>query len=127
MADYRYRPRDLLIYPREFGRNLDAVWDTDKVKETRREIVAAAYFQHVAACLVYAKGKPEKKRVEKLAARVNVNADTFRRKLFGESPARFDELLAWAYEFGVDVLPSISSMSDVWPSYIGKRHSEENR
>lgn len=119
MADYRYRPRDLLIYPGEFGRNLDAVWDAGKVKTTRRELVAAGYFQHVAACLVYAKGKPEEKRVEKLAARVGVNADTFRRKLYGESPARFDELLAWAYVFGVDVLPSISSMSDVWPTNLG--------
>jgi hypothetical protein len=47
---YRYRPRDFLRQPDFFGRRVDAEWKP--YSEADRAKVAAAYYQHLAACEV---------------------------------------------------------------------------
>ena len=47
---YAYRPRDYLKQPRFFGRKIDAEWKPFGDDSTERARVAAAYWQHLAAC-----------------------------------------------------------------------------
>jgi len=123
MARYRYVPKEFLEQPTLFGRRLDARWDRRKTAAADDSHVGAAYFQHVAACTAIAKAEHDGESVLRMADRLGVPADTLRRKLYGESPARLDEVIAWAILYGVEVLPAPGSIEDLvphrWPSDQG--------
>ncbi len=115
MPNYRYSPRQFLERPELFGRREDAVWDPVAMAKEARAVVAASYFQHVAACTVVAKAQHAGDSVVKIAGKLDVVEGTLRRKPYGESPARLDDLIGWALVYGVDVLPPVESTDDLFP------------
>ena len=115
MPGYRYTPKEFLDQPGLYGRRDDAAWDEKQVRAAERSHVAAAYFQHLAACTVLAKAQHAGHSLEVMAGRVGSTEDTLRRKLYGESPARLDEILAWALAYGIDVLPEPDDVDQLLP------------
>lgn len=111
---YRYRPRDFLRQPDFFGRRVDAEWkpydDADQAK------VAAAYYQHLAACEVLRVAGEKDWGITKLSEQVGVNPDTLRRKLYGEGPASIDDITGWALAVeAVTVLPAPADVGRMLP------------
>lgn len=111
---YRYRPRDFLRQPDFFGRRVDAEWrsysDSDRAK------VAAAYYQHLAACEVLRVAGEKDWSLTDLARALGVNADTLRRKLYGEGPATIDDVTSWALAVeAVTVLPAPADVGRMLP------------
>lgn len=117
MARYRYSPRDFLVHPALFGRRLDAAWKPGPAGQDA--VYAASYVQHVAACLTVAAGQDRGEDLETMAGRLDVSADTLRRKLYGESPARLDEILGWALTYGIEILPELSDPDQLFPKTTG--------
>ena len=114
---YRYSPRDFLRQPSFFGRRPDAQWkpfnraDLDKAR-----IVAAAYYQHLAACETLRVAGEKDWGINELAERLGVNRDTLRRKLCGEAPATIDDVTAWALVVeAVTVLPAPPDLERMLP------------
>ena len=98
-------PRDFLRQPDLFGRRVDAEWKSNDPAD--RAQVAAAYYQHLAACEALRVAGEKDWGISELAAEIGVNPDTLRRKLYGEGPAAIDDITGWALAVeAVTVLPA---------------------
>ena len=111
---YAYTPRTYLVDPDAYGRNIDATWKP--FTDDQRANVAAAYYQHRAACqtrrIAGEKGIP----LDAVADAAGHTTNTLRRKLRGEAPARLDEILMWATSVNdITALPELSSLADLFP------------
>lgn len=111
---YRYRPRDFLRQPDFFGRRVDAEWKPYDPDDRAR--VAAAYYQDLAACEALRVVGEKDWGISELAEAVGVNADTLRRKLYGEGPATIDDVTGWALAVeAVTVLPAPADVGRMLP------------
>lgn len=111
---YRYRPRYFLVQPDFFGRRVDAEWKP--YEQAERAKVAAAYYQHLAACeALRVAGEKDWNHTE-LARQLEVKPDTLRRKLYGEGPATIDDVTGWALAVeAVTVLPAPADVGRMLP------------
>lgn len=81
----------------------------------REGILAAAYYQHRAALQVRRAQDGSQEFVEDLATRLEITADTLRRKLRGEDRVSLDEILRWTLELGIDIMPAPEDSSNLLP------------
>lgn len=116
---YRYRPRDYMVHPKSFGRDRQALWKPyDGVPQKERYKVAASYLQHLAACDTLTAARNKGWDLRELHQRIGTpgNLHTLRRKLYGEAPAAFDDIVDWAFAVGeVTVLPAPADLERALP------------
>jgi len=94
VATYRYRPRDFLFDPAQFGHDLDARWrPVGGVLQTARQM--AAYRQHRVAVAVRDLLQAQGRSARWLADMADSSPTKLRRKLTGDYPALPEELYAW--------------------------------
>lgn len=111
---YRYGPRDFLRQPGFFGRRADAEWKP--YDHADRAQVAAAYYQHLAACEALRVAGEKGWGIGELAKEIGANPDTLRRKLYGEGPATVDDVTGWALAVeAVTVLPAPADVERMLP------------
>jgi len=114
---YRYRPRDYLVNPEFFGVRVDADWlpyDENDMGEKR--IVAASYYQHLAACETLRVAGQRGWGMDELASALGDNRHTLSRKLYGRSPADITDIVAWALVTEwINVLPAPSGIAELLP------------
>lgn len=104
----RYEPRSLLVRPEFFGVKDVVEWRSwDEAGNSR---VAEAYFHHRMAVAVIGKYK-----IDEVAELLGKPFSQVRRKLRGEVPLTFGDVVAWPLLLGVDVLPKIGSRDDLLP------------
>jgi hypothetical protein len=86
--------------------------------------------QHNAARIVIDDGDEDETGspdLEATARRLGVTVATLRRKLYGESPIRLDELIAWTLEYGVQAFPEVNSLEDLFPPRSQPKGSRTTR
>ncbi len=115
MADYRFLPKEFLERPDWFGRRLDGKWKTVQHDSVEWSYLAAAYYQHLASHEAQRIADEQRLTLDDLADALHTSRSTLRRKFNGESPARLDEILAWAKLLGIEVLPEPSDTDDLAP------------
>jgi|GEM_PF-1160063 predicted transcriptional regulator len=102
-------PKDYLVKPDDFGRNLRAVWNIPKGQTVTDYDLAAAYYQHVWSCLVNREfiKPPYKGNVSKLAKVLGMARSTCNAKLYGDRRADISDVLRTAQIFGRIVIPDL--------------------
>jgi hypothetical protein len=107
------RPRNWLVAPEFFGERIDAQWKRHlKSQETD---VALAYLQHRLACAVQSSLGHSRRTTSDFASALGDQTDTLRRKLNGYIRITLEDLLKWAMEVGVDVVPLPQDRSELLP------------
>ena len=113
---YAYKPRDYLKQPKFFGRKIDAEWKPYGEGLGERARVAAAYWQHLAACEALRVAGERDWSLSDLADRLGVHPDTLRRKLYGEGPANLADVAGWALAVkAVTVMPAPADIERMLP------------
>lgn len=113
---YRYSPRTYLQQPAFFGRRIDAEWRPYPPGMADAKLVAASYYQHLAACETLRMAGQRGWGLDELAERLGTRKDTLRRKLYGESPATIDDITGWALAVEtVTVLPAPADLDRMLP------------
>lgn len=109
----RGEPRRFLADPSRFGNDPATPWDPPEGAD-RTEVIAA-YWQHLAACVVRAKFGPT--AAEELARRLGRESSShLRRQLTGVYRVRFEDLITWAVALDdITVLPRPDTIADLWP------------
>lgn len=108
-------PRRFLERPDLFGgRGRDEPLEWREASDLKSEL-AAAYFQHLVAYQLKRALEDAGHTVETLARKTGVTAETIRRKLRGEERASLEDILGWALEYGIDLLPIFESRDDLLP------------
>lgn len=119
MVAYRYRPREYMINPKSFGRHPDAVWKPHENLSPEEKVrVSASYLQHLAACETLRAAANRTWDLTDLHRNLHIGGtiDTLRRKLYGDAPADFDDVVAWALAVGdVTVLPAPADVERMMP------------
>ena len=102
--------------PSKFG-TVEAEWlEPDESRHQRTRSDVAYYTTHQAA-LAVRRSLAERGMIQRqLAQRLGVKGETLRRKLQGEAWASLRDLLSWARELGVVVLPIPESKDQLLPS-----------
>jgi len=129
VAQYQYSPRDFTTTPSRFGRK-DVTWKRKPRSVSKRAQYAASVMQHNAARIVIDDGDEDETGspdLEATARRLGVTVATLRRKLYGESPIRLDELIAWTLEYGVQAFPEVNSLEDLFPPRSQPKGSRTTR
>lgn len=107
-------PRHLLTDPSKFGYR-DAGWTEEPTDPVARAELAAGYFIHQVV-LAARRALAERGMTQKeLASRLGVNPETLGRKLRGEAWASIGDVVSWAYELGVDLLPAPAEREELLP------------
>ena len=108
------QPRRFLVDPSEFGKDPEAPWEplTDEVAATE---VVAAYWQHLAVCVL--RDKYGVTVADELARRLGTSSVVYlKRKVSGEYPVPFEELIGWVIACGdISLLPQLDSLDDLYP------------
>lgn len=116
---YRYQPRDHMVNPTSFGRTAGAVWKPYGGKPGEVQLqISASFLQHLAAIETLTAMENLGWTLGDLHRRVDKAStlDTLRRKLYGEAPADFDDIVAWARAVGdVRVLPAPADVDRMMP------------
>lgn len=115
----RYVPKEYMVNPKSFGRHPDAVWKKyeNKSEEVKLQ-VAASYLQHLAACQTLTAAANNGWDIPDLHRRIPQpgKVDKLRRRLYGDVPAAFDDIVAWARVVGdVTVLPAPADIERMMP------------
>ena len=108
-----------MVNPKSFGRHAAALWKpyADADSDTQLE-VAASYLQHLAACQTLTEAANRGWDLKDLHRKVAKpgTPNTLRRKLYGEAPADFDDVVGWARAVGdVTVLPAPADLERMMP------------
>lgn len=107
-------PRRLLSDPSRFG-YVAAAWpDVADHPQVRAE-VAAAFFVHQTVLALRRTLTERGITLSELAVRLDVKPETLRRKVRGEAWATLADVLSWALELGVDLLPAPVSREELVP------------
>lgn len=118
VADRGPEPRRFLQRPDLFGdrgKNDPLAWSTEPENLAEQGELAAAYFQHLVVYQLKRALEDRGETVEDLVRRLGVTAETLRRKFRGEDRASLEEMLSWAIEYGIDLLPVIEDRDDLLP------------
>jgi hypothetical protein len=109
--------------PADFGQDPEAEWRTAR-NLAEASLLALAYWQHLAACVINDRLRDSGASRKELAAALGVGTRMLGPKLNGTFPATADELFSWALAFDdVSVLaPPANRVADVLPPARG-RHS----
>src|SRR5690606_24484221 len=92
-----------MVNPKSFGRDREGLWKPyDHLPQKERYKVAASYLQHLAACQTLTAMRNRGWDLHDLHKRIGApgNLHTLRRKLYGEAPASFDDILDWMFAVG---------------------------
>lgn len=109
-------PRRFLERPDLFGdRGRDEALGWRETPSHLKSELAAAYFQHLVAYQLKRALEDAGHTVETIARKTGVTAETIRRKLRGEERASLEDILGWALEYGIDLLPIFESRDDLLP------------
>lgn len=82
--------------------------------EAGKSRVAEAYFHHRMAVAVI-----EKREIDEVAELLGKPFSQVRRKLRGEVPLTFEDVVAWPLLLGIDVLPVVPSKEGLLPALKG--------
>lgn len=107
MGKPRFRPASICVNPREFGRKPRPIWEKSPNLGPRE--VAWALYQHHAALATNQALAARGQEISDLATLLEEDPAWLRRKLYGQVPADLGDILAWALELGIDILPDASS------------------
>lgn len=108
MGTLRFRPVELVVNPRHFGRRVDAVLDPTSLPDPAHRGWAVA--QHRAALVVHEELNLREKDYADLAQRLGVAESWLRRKLTGQVPADIGDFVMWSVELGIQVWPEFASI-----------------
>lgn len=106
-------PRSWLIASQFFGTRIDARWR--RYLKAEELDVALAYLQHQMACAVRGALGNSGRTHGDFATCLGDNVDTVRKKLKGEVRMTLEDVLKWARELGVDVIPFPQGWSEMLP------------
>jgi hypothetical protein len=106
-------PRDWLIAPEFFGERPDARWR--RYLKSQETEVALAHLQHGIACAVRSALGHNHRTHADLAKALSDKPETVRKKLNGEIRMTLEDLLKWAMEIGVDVVPFPQDRAELLP------------
>ena len=98
-------PRLLLSDPGSFG-YLRAQWPEPGSDPLARAELAAAFYIHQVVLALRRSLTERGLSQRELAAQLGVNEETLGRKIRGESWASLADVLSWAIELGIDLLPA---------------------
>lgn len=107
------RPRDWLVAPEFFGKRTDALWK--RHLNGQQTEVAIAYLQHRIACAVVGALGHSRRTWRDLAKALGDQPETVRRKLNGDLRITLEDLMKWAFEIGVDVVPLPQDRAELLP------------
>lgn len=108
-------PRKLCKDPSKFG-TVEAEWlQPDEAAGISEQDLMVAYYTHQAALAVRRSLAERGMTQRQLAQRLGVKDETLGRKLRGEAWASLRDLLSWARELGIDVLPVPESRAQLLP------------
>lgn len=111
-----------MVNPRSFGRHIETKWKNySNAEEATKLKVSASYLQHLAACHALTAAANLGWDLSDLHRRIPKpgTVDTLRRKLYGETPADLDDIVAWARAVGdVSVLPAPADIERTNPPSI---------
>jgi hypothetical protein len=111
MGKPRFRPASICVNPRDFGRSTHPLW-VSETSLSQREI-AWAVFQHRAALAVKQAMLNQRSDLTKLAKALGEDEAWLRRKLYGQAPADIGDVMAWALELGIDIVPELNSVEEL--------------
>jgi hypothetical protein len=110
----RFKPARVFANPRHFARRSQPAW-ADPCPLTPTE-AAWAIFQHRASRAVLQELRANEKTIEDLAATLGEDPSWLQRKLHGQTPVDLGDVMAWALEFGVHIIPVFDKSSEMKPS-----------
>jgi hypothetical protein len=121
VAPPRFVPKALIRRPAEFGRDPDAEWRTAR-NLTEASLLAHAYWQHLAACVINERLTDSGITRTELAGALDISPRMLGSKLNGNFPATSDELFRWALAFNdVSILPPPADRAaDILPPARGE-------
>jgi hypothetical protein len=121
VAPPRFVPKALMRRPAEFGQDPEAEWRAAR-NLTEASLMAHAYWQHLAACVINERLRDSGASRKELAQALGVGTRMLGSKLNGTFPAASDELFRWALAFNdVSILPPpVNRVADVLPKARGK-------
>lgn len=109
-------PRKLCQDPSKFG-TVDVEWiDPDDATGVTEDDLIVAYYIHQAVLAVRRSLAEKGMTQREFAGRLGIRDETLGRKLRGEAWASLRDILTWARELGIDVLPAPDSAQDLLPS-----------
>jgi hypothetical protein len=112
----RFKPAWIFENPRHFGRHERPEIDFDfEMTDAER---AWAWYQHRVALEVHRELGHRAMTVEQFAAQLGKDQAWLTRKLHGQAPADLGEMLEWALQLGVQVLPVIDNTDDIQPTRV---------
>lgn len=117
MSGPRFRPVEIVVNPRHYGRVWEPEWASDHGLSPSQEAWALA--QHRAAFEVHEGMKwhpltrPNPPTLESLAGELGESPSWLRRKLTGQVPADVGDLLGWARLIGPQVWPLVEGPEDL--------------
>lgn len=119
---YRYEPRSHMVNPKSFGRHPAALWKPYEGVDTATLLeISASYLQHLAACHTLSEAANHGWDLEDLHRRVGKpgKVDTLRRRIYGEAPADFDDIVGWSRAVGdVTVFPAPPDLERMMPPVV---------
>jgi hypothetical protein len=107
--------------PAEFGQDPEAEWRAAR-NLAEASLMAHAYWQHAAACVINERLSDSGASRKELAAALGVGTRMLRAKLTGTFPATADEIFRWALAFNdISILPPpVERVADVLPPARGE-------
>ncbi len=111
MGTLRFRPVELVVNPRHFGRKMDAMFDPNCPLDPMHRGWAVA--QHRAALVVHEELDRRHQTYDDMAVRLDVAPSWLRRKLTGQVPADIGDFVAWSADLGIQVWPEFVSVGEL--------------
>lgn len=107
-------PRHLLADPARFGYS-NASWPQIPTDPPARAELVTAFYVHQVVLALRRTLTEQGVSQRELADRLGVSAETLGRKIRGETWAGLTDILAWALELGVDLLPVPAEREELLP------------
>lgn len=118
VADRGPEPRRYLKRPHLFGdrgKEDPLEWEEPADTLSEKADLAAAYYQHLVVFQLRRALEDLEVSTEDLGDKLGVTAETLRRKFRGEDRASLSDILGWALEYGVDLLPQPEDKDELLP------------
>lgn len=107
-------PRQILPDPSRFG-YATAEWPATPADPVARAELAAGFHIHQVVAALRRSLTERGMTQKELADRLGVSAETLGRKMRGECWSSLPDLLAWALQLGMDLLPAAVAREELLP------------
>jgi len=114
MGKPRFKPADVVVNPRHFGRYAYPTWNDDHGLSQKER--AWAIYQHRAALAVTKFLERNEHSIGWLAQKLGEDTAWLTRKLHGQAPADLGDIMSWALELGIEVLPTFGFKHEIAPT-----------